>query len=203
MPQFEFSTIDLIIVVVYAIVVIILGLRYAKKKESAEDYFLGGRRFTWTLVGLSLFASNMSSSSLIGLSGAAYSTGISVYNYEWMAAVVLIFFAVFFLPYYLKSQVFTMPEFLEKRFDARSRFYFSGLTLVSTIIIDTAGSLYAGALVIQIIFPQVDIWQAAAVLAILAGSYTIVGGLAAVVFTDAVQAIMLTIVGSSNKRYSS
>jgi SSS family solute:Na+ symporter len=193
MPQFEFSTIDLIIVVVYAVVVIILGLRYAKKKESAEDYFLGGRRFTWTLVGLSLFASNMSSSSLIGLSGAAYGTGISVYNYEWMAAVVLIFFAIFFLPYYLKSQVFTMPEFLEKRFDARSRYYFSGLTLISTIIIDTAGSLYAGALVIQIIFPQVEIWQGAAFLAILAGSYTIVGGLAAVVFTDAIQAIMLTI----------
>ncbi len=193
MPQFEFSTIDLIIVVVYAVIVIIFGLRFAKKKESAEDYFLGGRRFTWALVGLSLFASNMSSSSLIGLSGAAYSTGISVYNYEWMAAVVLIFFAIFFLPYYLKSQVYTMPEFLEKRFDARSRYYFSGLTLVGTIIIDTAGSLYAGALVIQLIFPQVEIWQAVAILAVLAGSYTIVGGLAAVVFTDAVQAVLLTI----------
>lgn len=193
MYQFEFSTVDLIIVVVYAVVIIIFGLRFAKKKENAEDYFLGGRRFTWTLVGLSLFASNMSSSSLIGLSGAAYSTGISVYNYEWMAAVVLIFFAIFFLPYYLKSQVFTMPEFLEKRFDARSRYYFSGLTLVGTIIIDTAGSLYAGALVLRLIFPQVEIWEAVAILAVLAGSYTIAGGLAAVVFTDAVQAILLTI----------
>lgn len=193
MPDFDLNTIDLVIVVVYAIVVIIFGLRYSKKKESAEDYFLGGRRFTWTLVGLSLFASNMSSSSLIGLSGAAYSTGISVYNYEWMAAVVLIFFAIFFLPYYLKSQVYTMPEFLERRFDSRSRYYFSGLTLIATIIIDTAGSLYAGALVIRLIFPQVEIWQAVAILAILAGSYTVVGGLAAVVFTDAVQAVLLTI----------
>lgn len=193
MPQFEFSTIDFIIVAVYAIALIFFALRYSKTKESAEDYFLGGRRFTWTLVGLSLFASNMSSSSLIGLSGAAYSTGISVYSYEWMAAVVLIFFAIFFLPYYLKSQVFTMPEFLEKRFDARSRYYFSGLTLIATIIIDTAGTLYAGALVIQLIFPQVEIWIAVSILAVLSGSYTIAGGLAAVVFTDAVQAILLTI----------
>jgi SSS family solute:Na+ symporter len=170
MPQFEFSTIDFIIVGVYAIALIIFGLRYSKREENAEDYFLGGRRFTWALVGLSLFASNMSSSSLIGLTGAAYSTGISVYNYEWMAAVVLIFFAIFFLPYYLKSQVYTMPEFLEKRFDGRSRYYFSGLTLVATIIIDTAGTLYAGALVIKLIFPEVEIWVAVAILAVLSGS---------------------------------
>ena len=193
MPQFELNTIDFIIVVVYAVALIIFALRYSKTQGSAEEYFLGGRRFTWSLVGLSLFASNMSSSSLIGLSGAAYSTGISVYNYEWMAAVVLIFFAIFFLPYYLKSQVYTMPEFLEKRFDARSRYYFSGLTLIATIIIDTAGSLYAGALVIQLLFPQVEMWVAVAILAILSGSYTIAGGLTAVVFTDAVQAILLTV----------
>jgi len=192
MNQFELGTIDTTIVIFYAVFVIILGLRYAKKSKSTEDYFLGGRRFTWPLVGLSLYASNMSSSSLIGLAGSAYGTGISVYNYEWMAIIVLIFFAIFFLPYYLKSQVYTMPEFLEKRFDSRSRYYFSALTLLGTIIIDTAGSLYAGALVIKLIFPQIAIWHAVFGLAIIAGFYTIVGGLAAVVFTDAVQAVLLT-----------
>lgn len=193
MSSFQLSYIDLTVVGLYAVFVIILGLRYAKKHESAEEYFLGGRSFTWPLVGLSLYASNMSSSSLVGMAGSGYGTGISVYNYEWMAAVVLVFFAIFFLPFYLRSQVYTMPEFLERRFDARARFYFSGLTLFGTIVIDTAGSLYAGALVIKLVFPQIPIWQSILGLAIIAGFYTIAGGLAAVVYTDAIQAVLLTL----------
>ena len=109
MSQLQFSTVDLTIVIVYLVFVIALGLRFAKNTASAEDYFLGGRSFTWPLVGLSLYASNLSSASLIGMAGSAYATGISVFNYEWMAAVILVFFAIFFLPQYLRSQVYTMP----------------------------------------------------------------------------------------------
>ena len=166
MPTFELSALDLSIVGIYLVFIVWRGLSYAKAHTNAEEYFLAGRSLTWPLVGLSLYASNMSSSSLVGLAGSAYGTGISVYNYEWMAAVVLVFFAVFFLPYYLRSQGYTMPEFLEKRFDARSRYYFSGLTILATIIVDTAGSLYAGALVIKLIFPQIPIWQSILALAL-------------------------------------
>lgn len=193
MTSFELSPIDLTIIILYLIFVVSLGLRFAKKSGSAEDYFLGGRRFTWPLVGLSLYASNMSSASLIGMAGSAYGTGISVYNYEWMAAVVLVFFAAFFLPYYLRSQVYTMPEFLERRFDSRARYIFSAVTVIGTIVIDTAGTLYAGSLVVKLIFPQIPIWQSIFAIALFSGLYTIAGGLAAVVFTDAIQAILLTI----------
>ncbi len=192
MPTFELGALDLSIIGLYLVFIVWRGLSYAKAHTNAEEYFLAGRSLTWPLVGLSLYASNMSSSSLVGLAGSAYGTGISVYNYEWMAAVVLVFFAVFFLPYYLRSQVYTMPEFLEKRFDARSRYYFSGLTILATIIVDTAGSLYAGALVIKLIFPQIPIWQSILALALVSGLYTIAGGLTAVVYTDAIQGVLLT-----------
>ncbi len=193
MPEFALSEIDLVIIGLYAIFVIWLGIKLAKKHGNAEEYFLAGRSMIWPFIGISLFASNISSTTLIGLSGDAYSTGISVYNYEWMAAVVLVFFAIFFLPFYLRSRIYTMPEFLEKRFDERSRYYFSVLTLIGNIIIDTAGGLYAGGLVLKLVFPEIPMWQTVSVLAVLAGIYTIAGGLAAVIYTDAVQTALLLI----------
>jgi len=193
MPAFSVHPVDMLIVLLYAAFVIFLGLRFAKKHESAEDYFLAGRSMTWPLIGFSLLASNMSSTSLVGLAGDAYSTGISVYNYEWMASVILVFFAIFILPFYLRSQIYTMPEFLERRFDGRARTYFSLLTLFLNIVVDTAGSLYAGGLLINLTFPEIPIWQTIAVMALLAGLYTIAGGLAAVIYTDMIQAILLLI----------
>lgn len=191
--QFNLEIIDIVILVAYLAFILWRGFSYVKTHDKAEDYFLAGRSLIWPLVGLSLFASNMSSSSLIGLAGSGYETGISVYSYEWMAAIVLIIFAVFFLPFYLKAKVYTMPEFLEKRYDAKARYYFSALTIIGNIGIDTAATLYAGALVIQIIFPQIELWQSILALAILSGLYTIAGGLKAVVFTDAFQAVILVI----------
>ncbi|MBD3289300.1 sodium/solute symporter [candidate division KSB1 bacterium] len=193
MPEFSLHPIDLSLVGVYAMVVVYLGLRFAKKHKNAEDYFLAGRSMTWPLIGFSLLASNMSSTSLVGLAGDAYSTGISVYNYEWMAAVILVFFAIFILPFYLRSKIYTIPEFLEKRFDGRSRTYFSILTLFLNIVVDTAGSLYAGGLLIKLIFPEIPMWQTIAIMALVAGLYTIAGGLAAVIYTDMIQAILLLI----------
>ncbi len=193
MPEFQLHTLDLVMVALYIVFIVWMGFYVAKRTETTDDYFLAGRSLTWWLIGFSLFASNVSSSTLIGLSSSAYGSGISVYNYEWMAALVLIFFLVFFLPFYLKTQIFTMPEFLERRFDQRSRYYFSALLIVMNIVIDTAAALYAGALVIQIIYPQIPLWQSVLVLGVLAGIYTIAGGLKAVVYTDAVQAILLLI----------
>lgn len=192
-PGFQLAALDLIMVLLYVIFIVGLGFYFAKRTDTTDDYFLAGRSLTWWLIGFSLFASNVSSSTLMGLSSAAFSSGISVYNYEWMAALVLIVFLVFFLPFYLKTRVYTMPEFLERRFDQRSRYYFSALLILMNIFIDTAAALYAGALVVRVIYPQIPLWKSVVVLGIVAGVYTIAGGLKAVVYTDAVQAVLLLI----------
>lgn len=187
------STIDLIVVGVYFVAVVAIGLWVAKGTESGEDLFLGGRSFGWGLVGLSLFASNISTTTIIGLSGAAYDTGIVGSVYEWMTGIPLAIAALIFIPLYLRSRITTIPEFLELRFDSRSRNFFSFITIFISILVDTAGGLYAGALVLKIFFPDLVLWHTTLVLALVAGLYTAVGGLKAVVYTDAIQAIILII----------
>ena len=108
-----------------------------------------------------------------------------------MATVVLVFFVLFFVPIFLRSRISTIPEFLERRFGPKSRRYFSGLTIITNILVDTAGSLYAGAVVLQLFFPELDMWTTCVVLALIAGIYTAAGGLAAVVYTDVIQAVVL------------
>ncbi|MBF0274063.1 MAG: sodium/solute symporter [Nitrospinae bacterium] len=185
--------IDFGILLLYTIGIVAHGIWVGKRHKGENDYFLAGRTMTWTFIGMSLFASNISSTTLIGLAGEAYSTGIAVYNYEWMAAVVLVFFSIFLLPLYLNSGIYTVPEFLEKRYDSRCRSYFSALTLFLNIFVDTAGTLYAGGLIIRMVFPDLPLWEAVVSLALLSGIYTAFGGLAAVMFTDMVQAILLLV----------
>ena len=191
MPDFKLHPIDITIVGIYIVFVVWFGFRIGKKHKSAEDYFLAGRSMIWPFIGISLFASNISSTTLIGLAGDAYSTGISVYNYEWFATVILVFFVIFILPFVLKSQVYTIPEYLERRYDGRARTYFSILNLFLNIIVDTAASLYVGGLMLKLIFPDIPMWQTISALAVVAGIYTIAGGLAAVIYTDAIQTVML------------
>lgn len=193
MPEFRLEGLDVLVVSTYVVFIVALGFYFSRRTETTDDYFLAGRSLTWWLVGLSLFASNVSSSTLVGLSSAAFGSGISVYNYEWMAALVLIAVVVFFLPFYLKTRVYTMPEFLGRRFDERSRSYFSAQSILMNIVIDTAAALYAGALVVQILYPEIPLWQSIVVLGVVAGVYTITGGLKAVVYTDAIQAVLLMI----------
>jgi len=104
---FELHPVDLSIIVAYALLMIGLGLYFGRKHDDATDYFLAGRRMIWPLIGISLFASNVSSTTLVGVAGDAYSTGISVFNYESMAAIVLIFGTFFFFPFLLRSGVYT------------------------------------------------------------------------------------------------
>lgn len=194
------ATLDLVVIALYFIVVLGIGLWIASKTKTGEDLFLGGRSFGWGIIGLSLFASNISTTTLIGLSGAAYTTGIVDSVYEWLSGVPLIISAAIFVPLYIKSRITTIPEFLELRFDRRSRLFFSAITIVTSILVDTAGGLYAGSLVLQIFFPDLILWQTSLVLAVVAGLYTAFGGLKAVVYTDAIQAIVL-IVGCSVLTY--
>ncbi|GET34898.1 sodium/glucose cotransporter 2 [Prolixibacter bellariivorans] len=199
MKDLSLSPLDIGIIIVYIVGIIIYGLKKAKRKDS-EEYFLAGRNMTWPIVGISLFAANIGSSTLIGLASDAFKTNVAVYNYEWMAAVVLVFFAVFFLPFYLKSRVYTMPEFLERRYDSRSRYYFSFITVVGNVIIDTAAGLYAGNLILKLIFPEVNSTVIIIVLALAAAAYTIPGGLSSVVHTEVIQAMIL-VVGSTILTY--
>lgn len=192
--MFNLETIDIGVMVFYAVAIIAYGL-YKGKRDSSEEYFLGGRSMTWPIVGISLFAANISSSTLVGLAGDAYKTNVHVFNYEWLAVVVLIIFAIFFMPFYIKSRVYTMPEFLERRYDSRSRYYFSFITLIGNVIIDTAAGLYVGMLVLKIVFPEMETWHIISILAVAAAAYTIPGGLSSVIHTEVIQAILL-IVGS-------
>ncbi|RMF29427.1 MAG: sodium transporter, partial [Bacteroidetes bacterium] len=157
MENFGLTTLDVLVMGFYAVFIIGYGL-YRGKRKNSEEYFLGGRSMIWPVVGISLFAANISSSTLVGLASDAYQTNTHVYNYEWLAAVVLVFFAVFFMPFYLRSKVYTMPEFLERRYDSRSRYYFSIITLIANVIVDTAAGLYVGLLIMKIVFPGTPTW---------------------------------------------
>lgn len=190
--MFTLSTLDIGIMIAYGIIIIAYGLYHAKRKTS-EEYFLAGRDMLWPVVGISLFAANISSSTLVGLAGDAFVGNTHVYNYEWMAAVILVFFAIFFLPFYLKSKVYTMPEFLERRYDKRSRYYFSFITIVGNILIDTAAALYVGNIILALLFPGIPGWVIIVVLAFAAAAYTIPGGLNSVIHTEVVQAVLLVI----------
>lgn len=183
---------DLVIIALYFVFIVYAGLRYRKTSDS-ESYFLAGRSMTWPVIGFSMFAASISSSTLIGQAGDAYSTGIAVFNYNLMSIFVMIIFAWFFLPFYIKSRIFTLPEFLERRFDVRSRYYFSGITILINIFLDAAGSLYAAALVMKLVFPEVSLTTLTVIFAVIVAIYTIPGGLSAAIRVDLIQGIILTI----------
>ena len=182
---------DLIVMAIYLAGIVTWGFLHSSR-ASAEGYFLGGRGMSWPVVGLSMFATVVSSSALVGWAGDAYSTGISVFNYGISAAIVpIVFFLVFFLPFYLRNKIYTLPEFLEGRFDVRSRTYLSILTVVGYVFADLPISLYAGALMMRLVFPGLSLNAVIWVLAFLGASYTLVGGLAAVMMVELIQAFVL------------
>ncbi|MBK7939730.1 MAG: sodium/solute symporter [Lewinellaceae bacterium] len=190
--NFTFTTLDLVIIVGYIAAIVAYGF-YHRKAGSSEEYFLAGRNMPWYVIGISMFSANISSNSLIAITGGAYKGGIVFFNYEWMASVVLAFFCMFILPFYLKSQVYTMPEFFEKRYDARSRYYFSFITLIGNIFIDTAGTLFAGVVIAKLVYPEANTILIVSLLAMFAAGYTIFGGLSSVMRTEMVNTIILLI----------
>lgn len=187
------QTADLVVIAIYLLVTLAVCLAVSRAAPDADELFLAGRSLGPLAIGLSLFASNISSTTLIGLPGAAYAHGISVANYEWMAALVLVFSAVFVLPAFVRGRLTTVPELLERRFDARLRRYLSGTSLFLSLALDTAGSLYAGGLILSQLFPGLSLAAACGGLALFAGLYTAAGGLRAVVYTDVLQAVVLLV----------
>ena len=168
------------------------------KKENTEDYFLAGRNVGWFVVGASIFASNIGSEHVVGLAGAGASDKLPLLIYEIHAWIVLILGWVF-LPFYQRAGVFTMPEFLEKRFDSRLRWILSVFSIVAYVLTKISVTIYAGGVVVSALL-GIDFWTGAIATVILTGIYTVLGGMRAVVYTETLQAMVL-IVGAAVLTY--
>lgn len=187
----EISTIDIVITGVYLTGVVALGLWYGRKKNTtSEGYFLAGKSLTWSVIGASLFASNISTVHLVGLSESGFIDGIVWGNFEWFSAFELLLLAFLFIPFYIRSGISTLPEFLEKRYDQRSRVVLAIFSILAALFMHIGVSFYAGAVVFEKIF-GLDIFFSIIVIAIATGIYTIIGGLTSVVVTETVQTVIL------------
>ncbi|SIO87371.1 sodium/solute symporter [Nocardiopsis sp. JB363] len=197
MPEFRLAPIDIVVVVASVAAIIAVALWVGRRQEGTESYFLAGRTMVWPVVGFSLFATQFGGTQYLGLAGAGFETGISVWNFEWMATVVLLVFALLILPFYLQSKITTVPEFLERRYDRRARYAFSGFTVVTAMLLDSAGAMFAGSLVLSLLFPQVPLGVHIAIIAVLGGGYVLIGGLKSVMITDTIQGVVLFAAGAA------
>lgn len=188
------GTIDFVVIGIYFAIILILGVVIAIQEKrsgsSGEDYFVAGRSLGWVAIGASLFASNISSEHLIGLSADGFRTGLAVGNYEWFASVVLIILGAVFVPFYVGSKIQTLPEFLEKRFGSAARSYLSGVTMLANIFVRISTALFAAGVVMESMF-GVNFWVSIVVLSVVTVAYTAIGGLKAVVYTDVLQTVIL------------
>lgn len=172
--------------------VLLLGIAawvMSKKQKDTQDYFLAGRNVGWFVVGASIFASNIGSEHLVGLAGAGADSGMPLAHYELHAWIVLLLGWVF-LPFYARSGVFTMPEFLERRYSPKARWFLSILSLLGYILTKVSVSIYAGGIVFQSLL-GIDFWTGAILTLVITGIYTVVGGMRAVVYTEALQTFIL------------
>jgi solute:Na+ symporter, SSS family len=185
---------DLMVFGTYLVIVFSVGMWVSRQKKEADDYFLASRNLTWWVIGGSMIAANISTHHFIGMAGRGYEVGLAIASFEWMAALTLVLYAKFFLPYYLKSRITTMPEFLEQRFDARVRMVYAIISLVGYIVIELAVVLYTGSLAIHSIF-GLDLVYGLAILCLVGGGYTLYGGFKSVAYTDMIQVTVLILGG--------
>ena len=190
----NFSTVDVLAFVGYFLLVGVVAVVASRREREAADYFLAGRNLPWWLIGISLIASNISTEHFIGMAGSAVDFGLAIASYEWMAAITLIVVARWFLPKFLAHGISTMPEYLERRFDNRSRTWLALYMLLAYVFVALATVLYSGGLALQTIF-DIPLGWAIAILAAFAGAYTAYGGLKAVVWSDLIQGTMLLMGG--------
>lgn len=187
----QLTRIDLVIVIVFMLAMLTIGLVVAtRKKMTGNNYFLAGRSLSWVIVGASLFASNISTIHLVGLSASGYREGLVWGNFEWGAPFILIILGLVFAPFYFRNKVSTLPEFLEKRYNATSRTFLAILGLFTALMVHIGLSLYAGAVVIEQFF-GLDIYVSIGVIATIIVIYTVLGGLKAVVITETIQSSIL------------
>jgi solute:Na+ symporter, SSS family len=184
------APIDLAIIGIYFVIVFAIGFYFARKERTSTDYFLASRDVGWFFIGASLFVSNISTEHFIGLSGTGASSGLAVGHFEWLACLILLILGWVFVPFYLRTNVFTMPEFLERRFSRQCAVYLAAISIVAYIFTKISVQLYAASVVLERVAGW-SLWKTAVVLVIATGIYTIAGGLAAVIYTDTVQTLIL------------
>ncbi|RYZ50976.1 MAG: sodium:solute symporter, partial [Sphingobacteriales bacterium] len=190
------ATTDIIIAAVYILLILAAGLwagishRRKSKSGAASEYFLAGKSLKWPAIGLALFATNISTVHLVSLAQSGFDTGLLNGNFEWMAAFTLILLALFFVPFYIKSGVSTLPDFLEKRYDRACRDWLTIISLASAVIIHIAFSMLAGGIVLKTLF-NVNMYTSVIIISVITAIYTIIGGLKAVVVTESIQTVVL------------
>ena len=184
---------DLGIIVAYIVVILAIGILSTRKsKVTGQVFFLAGRSLPWGVVGAALFASNISTIHLVGLTASGYNEGLVWGNFEWMAAFTLILLSLVFAPFYFRSHISTLPEFLEKRYSSGSRSLLAFMAIVAALFIHIGMSIYAGAEVFQQFF-GIDVFTSILIVSIVVSLYTVLGGLKAVVVTETVNTAFLLV----------
>ena len=192
------STLDISIVVAYALGLFVLAQWVSREEaghhKDAKDYFLAGKSLPWWAIGASLIAANISAEQIIGMSGSGYAMGLAIASYEWMAAITLILVGKFLLPIFLKHGIYTMPQFLEQRYDHRVRIVLAIFWLAVYVFVNLTAVLWLGSLALNTV-AGVPVQTALIVLGVFALAYSLYGGLKAVAFTDIIQVVLLVLGG--------
>jgi len=183
---------DIFVIIIYIISLLSLGFWISFRKKESSDLFLAGRNLTWPNIGFSIFGTNVSPSMLLASCSVAYTSGMVASNFEWLAWIFLLLLAMVFAPHYIKMKISTMPEFIERRFDSKCRSFLSIYALFTTVILWLGGALYAGGLLLSQITGW-PLWISLTSLMLIATSFTITGGLAAVVYTDTFQSVLMIV----------
>jgi SSS family solute:Na+ symporter len=198
----EFSVIDIAIFVIYLLVIISIGLWVSREKKghekNTEDYFLAGKSLPWWAIGASLIAANISAEQFIGMSGSGFAIGLAIASYEWMAALTLIIVAKYFMPIFIEKKLYTIPEFIEVRFNKNLKTILAVFWIALFIFVNLTSVLFLGAKAVDTIIGTGDgsmIVYAIIGLGLIAVAYSLYGGLSAVAWTDVVQVIMLVLGG--------
>lgn len=196
----------IVIAIYFGILLSVAWWVVSRRKDSAADYFLAGRNLGWWIIGASIFASNIGSEHVVGLAGAGATSGVALAHYELHAWCLLVL-AWVFVPFYMRSMVFTMPEFLEKRFSPASRYVLSVVSIITFIVSKIAVGIFAGGVVFSTLLPELHLtiehteidsfWIGSVLVIVLTGLYTALGGMRAVAYNDAVQTFVL-ILGSAS-----
>lgn len=193
---FEFW--DYAVFIAYAILILGVGLWVSRDKEghekNAEDYFLASKSLPWWAIGTSLIAANISAEQFIGMSGSGFALGLAIASYEWMAAITLIIVGKYFLPIFIEKGLYTIPEFVEKRFSTNLKTILAVFWIALYVFVNLASVLYLGGLAIETIM-GFDMIYAVIGLALFAAAYSLYGGLSAVAWTDVIQVVFLVLGG--------
>lgn len=193
-PTRSLATIDWVVIAVYFLLVFGVAIwatrREGTSQETSTGYFLAGRHAGWFIVGASLFASNIGAEHLVGLAGTGAASGVAVGQFEVIASLMLLILGWVFVPFYLRSGVFTMPEFLERRYSKGARWYLAIVSIIAYVLTKISVTIAAGGIVFESLM-GVNFWTGALVVVIATGAYTIFGGLTAVLYTDLLQLFVL------------